>query len=738
MKKLSLTFAIIFAMMGIVRADEGMWLPMFVERLNYVDMQKMGLQLTPEELYSINNSSLKDAIVGLSNGSKPRGFFCTGEIVSDNSLLFTNHHCGYSSIAALSTVEHDYLNEGFAARSFSEELPAEGVSASFLVRMEDVTAEIFSVIEPDMDYMARQKAISAKIKELEEAASEDGKLNPVIKGFFEGNEYYMFVYKTYTDVRLVFTAAQSIGKFGGDTDNWMWPRHTGDFSVFRVYADENGEPAEFSENNKPLTPKHHLPVSLDGVQPDDFTMIWGFPGSTERYMSSYGINYNVDVFYPIVYEVFKAETDVMDEYMKVDKAVNIAYADNKAGLANTWKNFEGQITMLRKNKVAERKVELEKQFSEWVNASEGRQDEYGELLSTLESSFAAQAEAAPTLFYPNFTAQLNPMAMASEFSAYYEVMNDKEATKEDKQVITESLKEINVDAMFSNLDARVEKGMLIEVMKIYGSKFETEALPEALQKMIKKYKGDWAALASDLFDKSMFSNAETMKAFIEKPNAKKLAKDPAFVVYNALVEQLYSVAPVYRMATIAISEADHEFVKGLREFYAETQPKKVLYPDANSTLRMSYGSVKDYSPADAITYDYVCTANGILEKYIPGDFEFDAPQRLLDLIEARDFGQYADENGELITCFLSTNDITGGNSGSPIMNGKGELIGLAFDGNWEAMSGDVNFEPKLQRTINVDIRYVLFVIDKVYGATNLIDELEIHKAMPEPIRVEEE
>ena len=738
MKKLSVFFAIIFAMMGLVRADEGMWLPMFVERLNYVDMQKMGLQLTPEELYSINNSSLKDAIVGLSNGAKPRGFFCTGEIVSGNSLLFTNHHCGYSSIAALSTVEHDYLNEGFAAKSFEEELHAEGVSASFLIRMEDVTAEILGVVTDDMDYMTKQKAINEKAKELEEAASEGGKLNPVIKGFFEGNEYYMFVYKTYTDVRLVFTAPQSIGKFGGDTDNWMWPRHTGDFSVFRVYADENGEPAEFSENNKPLTPKHHLPISLDGVQPDDFTMIWGFPGSTERYMTSFGINYNVDSFYPVIYEIFKAETDVMDEYMKVDKAVNIAYADNKAGLANTWKNFEGQMKMLRKNKVAERKAELEAQFTEWVNSNEDRKAEYGEVLGTLETMYTQQCQIAGTLFYPNFVAQLSPIGTSAEFSEYYMTMTNKEASKEDKNAAAEALKKINVDEMFKDIDARVEKDMLVAVLNIYGKKFATEELPEDIQKLLKKQKGDWTALANYIFDNSIFSSPETIKAFIEKPNAKKLEKDPAFVMYNNLRGQMMTVAPVYRMASIAISEADHKFVKGLREFYAETQPEKVLYPDANSTLRMSYGSVKDYQPADAIHYDYVCTANGILEKYIPGDFEFDAPQRLLDLIETRDFGQYADANGELITCFLSTNDITGGNSGSPIMNGKGELIGLAFDGNWEAMSGDVNFEPKLQRTINVDIRYVLFIIDKFAGATNLIDELDIHKAMPEPIRVEEE
>ena len=738
MKKLSVFFAIIFGMMGIVRADEGMWLPMFVERLNYVDMQKMGLQLTPEELYSINNSSLKDAIVGLSSSDKPRGFFCTGEIVSDNSLLFTNHHCGYSSIAALSTVEHDYLNEGFWAKSFSEELPAFGVTASFLVRMEDVTNEVLSVVNDTMSFMQKNQAIQAKIAELEDAASEDGKLNPVIKGFFEGNEYYMFVYKTYTDVRLVGTAPQSIGKFGGDTDNWMWPRHTGDFSIFRVYADENGEPKGYNEDNKPLTPKHHLPISLDGIQPDDFTMIWGFPGSTERYMTSYGINSNVDVFYPIVYEVFKAETDVMDEYMKIDKAVNIAYADNKAGLANTWKNFEGQIKMLRKNKVAERKAELENEFMNWVNANEDREAEYGDVLSILEAMYAQLSETSDMLYYPNFLSQLGPIAKSAEFMKYYDVTTDKEASKEEKLAAAEALKEINVEEMFLDQDARVEKDMLVAVVNIYSNKFAAEELPEGLQKLLKQHKGDWEALANDIYDNSIFSTQESINAFIEKPNAKKMAKDPAFVTLQALMEQIYSIVPAYRMANIAIAEANHSFVKGLREFYAETQPDKVLYPDANSTMRMSYGSVKDYQPADAIHYDYVCTANGILEKYIPGDFEFDAPERLLKLIEAKEFGQYANEDGELITCFLSTNDITGGNSGSPIMNGKGELIGLAFDGNWEAMSGDVNFEPTLQRTINVDIRYVLFIIDKFAGATNLIDELDIHKAMPEPIRVEEE
>ena len=725
MKKTFLFVALaIFSLVGKVHADEGMWLPMFVERLNYVDMQKMGLQLTPEELYSINNSSLKDAIVGLSEGATPRGFFCTGEIVSQNSLMFTNHHCGYGAIQKLSTVEHDYLTDGFWAKDFSEELPAEGISASFLVRMEDVTEQVLSVVNDTMTWAERNAAIAAKSKELELAASEDGKYNPIISAFFEGNEYYMFVYRVYTDVRLVGTPPSSIGKFGGDTDNWMWPRHTGDFSIFRVYADAEGNPAPYSPDNKPLTPKHHLPVSLDGIQQDDFTMIWGFPGSTERYLTSYGIDYNVESFYPTIHDIFKLQTDVMDEFMQKDASVNIMYADDKAGLANTWKNFEGQMLMLRKNKVAETKAELENQFTEWLNANPAKAEEYGDVLNTLAESYKLVHQITPSIYYPNYLAMTGAIGISGEFAAY------AATDKKDKEAVAaaeEALKAIDVDAFFAETYKPLEDKMLVEMLKLYYNTFDAEANPNFYNLVEKKYKGDVVALANDILENSIFATPESIKAFIEKPNAKKVAKDPAYVVMNTMITHLVTNLAPYRATMQTISENNHLFVKGLREFYAATQPEKDLYPDANSSLRMSYGSVQDYQPADAIHYDYICTANGILEKYVPGDYEFDVPQRLLDLIEARDFGQYADENGELVVCFLSTNDITGGNSGSPIMNGKGELIGLAFDGNWEAMSGDINFEPKLQRTINVDARYVLFVIDKFAGATNLIEELTIVK-----------
>ncbi|MBQ3710675.1 MAG: S46 family peptidase [Bacteroidales bacterium] len=737
MKKILVFALAILAMVGNVRADEGMWLPMFVERLNYVDMQKMGLQLTPEELYSINNSSLKDAIVGLGSEAKPRGFFCTGEIVSEHGLLFTNHHCGYSAVQKLSSVEYDYLKDGFWAKNYGEELPAPEMTASFLIRMEDVTNEVLGVVTSDMDWDARERAIKSKIRKLETAASEDGKYNPVIKGFFEGNEYYMFVYQVYTDVRLVGVANSSIGKFGGDTDNWMWPRHTGDFSIFRVYADKDGNPAEYSKNNVPLTPKHHLPISLDGVKQNDFTMIWGFPGSTERYMSSYGIDYNVDTFYPIIIDIFGKQLEVMDEFMQQDDAINLMYADNHAGLANTWKNFIGQCKMLRKNKVSEAKVELEKDFMKWVNAKADRKAEYGNALENLKSGYETMAAVAKPLFYPNFMMQVGPVSRTSIFEDYYDaVEKDDDAAKE--KALAE-MKSMDVDALFAETNQQVEKKTFAEMLKLYRNAFDEEELPEFYHKIIdKKFDGNIDAFADYVYENSIYATPENIKAFINKPKVKKIENDYVYIINNQMMSVLMGSALLYRMTNETIAENDHIFVKGLREYYAETQPGKSLYPDANSTMRMSYGSVQDYMPADAVHYDYICTANGILEKYIPGDYEFDAPKRLIELIEKKDFGAYADENGELVVCFLSTNDITGGNSGSPIMNGKGELIGLAFDGNWEAMSGDVNFEPKLQRTINVDIRYVLFVIDKYAGATNLINELDIRKSEPMPVREEVE
>ncbi len=710
-------------------ADQGMWLPSLIgQRIQ--DMQAKGFKLSAEDIYSVNQASLKDAVVLFGRG-------CTGEIVSNEGLLFTNHHCGYSQIQKHSSVEHDYLKDGFWAMSRAEELPNPGLTVSFLDRMEDVTELILKGYAPEMTETERDELVARNSDAVIAAATAEGNgLRAKVEALYYGNQYFLFVYREFSDVRLVGAPPSSIGKFGGDTDNWMWPRHTGDFSIFRVYADKDGNPAPYSKDNVPLTPKHHLPISLDGVQKDDFTMIWGFPGSTERYMSSYGINYNVETFYPLIIDIFGKQLEVMEEYMKADDEINLMYADNHAGLANTWKNFIGQCKMLRKNKVEEAKVAMEKDYQSWVYADANRQAEYGKALTNLKNAYETLGDVAKYVYYPNFIANIGAAGIAAQFAPYYEAVMSKD--KDAEAMALEALKQMDVDALFAETNPQVEKKTFCEMLKVYKNAFKADELPEIYNIIDKKFKGDIDAFTEDVYTNSIFATPESIKAFINKPNAKKIGKDYAYIMSTSMMEKLIENVPAYREAMTTVSENDHIFVKGLREYYAATQPEKSLYPDANSTMRMSYGSVQDYQPADAVHYDYVCTANGILQKYVPGDYEFDAPKRLIDLIEKKDFGVYADDNGELIVCFLSTNDITGGNSGSPIMNAKGELLGLAFDGNWEAMSGDVNFEPKLQRTINVDIRYVLFIIDKYAGATNLIDELDIHKAEPQPIRVEEE
>ncbi|MCK9218787.1 MAG: S46 family peptidase [Bacteroidales bacterium] len=700
--------------------DEGMWLPLLLERLNYIDMQKMGLHLTADELYSINNNSLKDAIVGLSSNGASGGFFCTAELVSSQGLIFTNHHCGYNSVQSHSTTDHDYLTNGFWAKSMNEELSNESMCASFLQRIENVTDSIIPFLSDTLketDRANKIKEISSRIKK---RAEEDGKYEVSVKSFYGGNEFYLFVFKTYKDVRLVGAPPSSIGKFGGDTDNWMWPRHTGDFTVFRVYTDPEGNPAKYSEKNIPLKPAYHLPISLKGIQKNDFAMIWGYPGNTSRYLTSYGIEYNLEVLYPTIIKIFGKELEVMKERMDADKAVKIAYADNYAGLANTWKNFIGQSRMLIRNNVEEKKKSIESDFQTWYSKDPSLQKKYGKVLDDLQTNYTSMKKIAVPFYYSNIAGMgLDLVQLATQFNSLKDALEkkNKAAIKECKQ----GLKSV-VAEHFKEYDQTIAKKSLAELLRIYANDVPKSELPSIFTTIEKEYKNDFTAFADAVYQTSAFATPENANNFIDKPNLKVFKKDLGWLLSQSMMEATGKNASAFSSCRTKLSASNRLFIAGLREM----NPALVKYPDANSTMRMTYGSVLDYYPADAVHYDFITTLKGVMQKEDPTNEEFIVEKKLKDLYQAKDYGQYG-QNGEMVVCFLTTNDITGGNSGSPVINGDGQLIGLAFDGNWEAMSGDIMFEPDMQRTINVDIRYVLFIIDKFAGATNLINELTLVK-----------
>jgi hypothetical protein len=700
--------------------DEGMWLPMLIERLNYVDMQKMGLHLTADELYSINHSSLKDAIVGLSSGPAGNGFFCTAEVVSDRGLLFTNHHCGFNAIDNHSTPEHDYLKNGFWAMSEKDELSNENLNATFLVRMENVTDSIIPFLSDTLKEADRTAKVRDITNRLKKRASEKDKYEVSVKAFYAGNEYYLFVFKVYKDVRLVGAPPSSIGKFGGDTDNWMWPRHTGDFSIFRIYADSAGNPADYASKNIPLQPKYHLPISLKGVKKNDFAMIWGYPGNTSRYLTSYGLEYNVKVFYPVIVDIFGTELQVMKGRMDADKKVQLAYASNYANIANTWKNFIGQEKMLVRNKVEDKKKEIEDSFAGWYNKEPGLRKKYGKVLSNIKSSYDKMEKVAVPFFYANLAGSgLNIVSFANQFSQLKSSLekNSKAGISESVTALKETTKK-----HFKDNDPMVARKTFTELLKLYYKNVPKDQLPSIFQLIEKDYKNNIDAFADDVYTNSVFASAENTNKFLEKPKLRVFKKDLGWKCAESFQETMGKYSGAVAEARASLAVGNRLFVAGLREM----DPGKVFYPDANSSMRMSYGSVQDYFPADAVHYDYFTTLKGVMDKEDSTSDEFIVEKKLKDLFKAKNYGPYG-ENGNMVVCFLTTNDITGGNSGSPVINGDGQLIGLAFDGNWEAMSGDISYEKELQRTICVDIRYVLFIIDKFAGDTNLIKELTLVK-----------
>ncbi|MDX1445878.1 S46 family peptidase [Lishizhenia sp.] len=695
--------------LNVAKADEGMWLPFLLGR-NYEDMKKHGLNLTQEEIYSINNSSIKDAIVSF-------GGFCTAEVISDQGLLLTNHHCGYDAIAGASTPEHNYLDDGFWAKEKSQEIPVPGLFANFVIRIADVSEEVNKNLSESMTLADRQAKIKEVTDILVKEATEGTHYEAFVRDFFEGNEFYLFVTEKYNDVRLVGTPPQAIGKFGYDTDNWVWPRHTGDFSMFRIYAGKDNAPAKYDEGNIAFTPRHSLPVSIKGVQEGDYAMILGFPGSTDRYLSSYGIEQAVNLEQPKRVDVRAKKLEIMKKYMDQDTEVRLKYSSKYAQVANYWKYFIGQTEQLKNNKVADKKRAIENQF----NAFTSSKDLYKGVMSDIKNAYATTNDIVNIKVYQSefiYSVDLNLNVFRYTFLKKAHEAGQTETVESYKARLAQLMNEF-----YTNANMEIEFEILEEVLKMYNQDVPTAQQPALVQKL-----GDKNAISkyvAKIKKKSVFASQENFDAFMNKFSMKKLMKDPLYVLIES-INAAYAEATgteAIQTAEEKLERANRLFVKGIREM----MPEKKFYPNANSTLRLTYGNVLPYSPADAVTYHYTTTLGGVMQKEDPNNPEFVVPAKLKTLWENKDFGQYGNEDGTLTVNFLTNNDITGGNSGSPVINADGELIGTAFDGNWEAMSGDIYFEPEIQRTIVCDIRYVLFVIEKYGEATNLIEEMNIIK-----------
>jgi hypothetical protein len=700
-----------------LKADEGMWLPLLVKRLNHADMKKMGCKLSADEIYNVNKSSLKDAIVMLSGGS------CTAEAISAEGLLLTNHHCGYDAIQSHSSVDHDYLTDGFWAANKTKELPSEGLTASFLQRIEDVTQKVLSEITADMSETQR----AAKVREvsaiISKQATEGTNLNAAVKEFFDGNEYYLFVYKTYTDIRLVGAPPESVGKFGGDTDNWMWPRHTGDFTLLRVYAGADNEPAPYSESNVAYKPNHFLPISLDGVKQDDFSMVMGYPGRTDRYLTSFGVQAGIDITNPMVVKIREAKLNVMKEDMDASKDVRIKYASKYAQTANYWKYFIGQTEQLKKNNVVEKKKELERQFTEWVNKDPQRQAKYGNALKEIEAGYVEyRKHALQRTFLSEAFLQGADIILFG-----YIISNMKQILGAgiDETMVTQYLGEFvkQGDNFFKDFNLPTDKKLMFTGLTLYKEGLPKEGLPDIFDTINVKYGGNMKAYIDYLYANSFLASKNRFDEFMAKPTMESLEADPIIQLVNNVMDN-YNTKHRPRLSEITqrTDAGNRLFVAGLREM----KPDKKFYPNANSTMRLTYGQVKKYNPRDGVKYLETTTLKGVMEKEDPTNDEFIVPEKLKTLYNNKDYGIYGNA-GDLNTCFISTNDITGGNSGSPVINGSGHLIGCAFDGNWEAMSGDIFFEPNVQRTISVDVRYILFIIDKYAGAGHIVDEMKLMK-----------
>jgi hypothetical protein len=707
--------AIVLFLAQPVKADEGMWLPMLIGK-NYEQMKKQGFKLTPEDLYSVNKASIKDAIVSF-------GGFCTGEIVSKNGLIFTNHHCGYDAAASNSTRENNILDNGFYAKSFQEEKPINGLFVRFLVRMEDVTPKVMAALAG-----VEEKDKAAKIAEISKKITTDAtsgtSMEADVRDIYKANQYLLFIYERFNDIRLVGIPSQSIGKFGGDTDNWEWPRHTGDFSVFRVYADANNKSAAYSANNKPYTPKKSLPISIKGIKNGDFSMVYGFPGRTDRYLTSFGVNLATEKTNPTIVKLRDIRLKAWKEEMDKSVDTRLKLSSQYASIANYWKYFIGQTEQLKRLKINEEKQKQEEEFTKWSASS----PENVKLIGAYKNAYAAYEPYAVHVTYVNEGLLASAFIRnANQIASMIKSMN---ARKEDAAY--QSQVKQNFSSMVNNYQnmysENADKKIFAQILTSFYQDVPKSQHPKFITLILEDFwKGSAEAsfknYADHLWEKSNLIDPEKMRTFLSNPSMEALENDPAYKYASNLVPQDYiknNFGSVLSDFQTEKNRLDNLYLKALLEKNKGT----LSYPDANSTMRISYGTIQNYSPKDGITYDIKTSIDGMVAKYQPGDDEFDLPKSLLDAYAKRDFREYA-EAGTLPVGFISNNDITGGNSGSPVLNGNGELIGIAFDGNWEAMSGDIAFDKQYKRTISVDIRFVLWCIDVLGGARNLIDELDI-------------
>ncbi len=719
MKKLLLSLALLAGLNTAVRADEGMWLPQLIGK-NYAEMKRLGLKLSPEDIYNINNKSLKDAIVQFGGG-------CTAEMVSASGLLITNHHCGYGAITQLSTVEKNYLDNGFWAKSFAEELPAAGLSVIYLQKVVDVTDEVKAALgrtDAGELWNQRYKDIAEKI---EKRTSDGGKLVADVKEYFGGNQYLLLTYKKYTDVRLVGTPPKSLGKFGGDTDNWMWPRHTADFSMFRVYAGSDNEPAAYSTSNVPYKPGKFLPVSAKGVQEGDYAMIMGYPGRTDRYLTSHGVALAVEETSPAIVKIRGQRLGIMKKHMDADKAVYLKLTSNYQRISNYWKYFIGQTEQLKRLNIVGQKQTTENTFTKWAKSARNNQ-RYASLMPDFAAIYADYRPVARTTVYYGecFRAPILSRLAAATYPLYNYV--DKGGNNPDSLKKYTSQLRAGRKAAMQEWDGPTEKELFSKMSLLYYREVPKGQQPEVFERTVFRQYGseNWEKTFDDYTD-YVFANTQLIDdskfdALMNDPRAETMRNDPAMNYAYSFVRK-YDADMKPKVEKFAYDKKD------LSMYYIQAtmkqKPAELFYPDANSTMRLTYGSVKSYEPQDAVHYDYYTTIEGLKAKYQPGDDEFDVPKELLTLIEKKDYGRWANADSTIVTCFITNNDITGGNSGSPVINGNGEWIGAAFDGNWEAMSGDIAFDKKYKRTIVVDARFVLFLIEKLGRADNLIREMDI-------------